>query len=479
MSRRLAAGVSLLALICLASTGCDLSDGGGDGADGNRGLRVNPENPRYVVFRGKPTALITSGEHYGAVINADFDYRAYLDELARYKFNLTRVFSGSYTQLRAPSSPGGPLSTVFGYDDTLAPRPGRFVSPWARRAGGTKFDLSNWNPAYFKRLKRFVQAAGRRGIVVELVLFSALYEFSAWRVSPFHADNNVNETRPIDAKQLYTLDNGDLLEYQDLFVRKLVTELRAFDNVYYEVINEGWAEPTPASDAWIDHIIQTIETTESDFAQKHLVALNYRHDTGRIRDPHPSVSIFNFHYQRDVSEYGNLEGVLAFDETGLQGVDDTPYRTDGWFFLLSGGGIYSNLDWSFTPDSEDGSAAPSATWQGGGGPSLRLSLGALKEFLGRFDLSQMLPSHESVRSAPPGASTRVLADPGNAYAVYVMGGQPGPLTLEIAPGNYRVEWIDTKNGRVRKRQRLDQVGFEATLVPPSYEDDIAIAIEAE
>lgn len=28
-------------------------------------------------FRGEPTVLVTSGEHYGAVIDVDFDYRAH------------------------------------------------------------------------------------------------------------------------------------------------------------------------------------------------------------------------------------------------------------------------------------------------------------------------------------------------------------------------------------------------------------------
>ena len=45
-------------------------------------LRLHPDNPHYFLFRGKPTVLITSGEHYGAVLNGRFDYRKYLDTLA-------------------------------------------------------------------------------------------------------------------------------------------------------------------------------------------------------------------------------------------------------------------------------------------------------------------------------------------------------------------------------------------------------------
>ena len=45
-------------------------------------LALHPRNPRYFVYHGRPTALVGSGEHYGAVLNPDFDYRAYLAALA-------------------------------------------------------------------------------------------------------------------------------------------------------------------------------------------------------------------------------------------------------------------------------------------------------------------------------------------------------------------------------------------------------------
>src|SRR5688500_12996568 len=62
-------------------------------------IRRYPENPHYFLFRGRPTVLITSGEHYGAVLNRDFDFARYLDVLAAHGFNLTRAFSGTYREL--------------------------------------------------------------------------------------------------------------------------------------------------------------------------------------------------------------------------------------------------------------------------------------------------------------------------------------------------------------------------------------------
>ena len=61
-------------------------------------LALHPDNPHYFLFRGKPTALITSGEHYGAVLNLDFNYVKYLEELASKKLNGTRTFSGAYVE---------------------------------------------------------------------------------------------------------------------------------------------------------------------------------------------------------------------------------------------------------------------------------------------------------------------------------------------------------------------------------------------
>src|SRR5690348_3655837 len=100
-------------------------------------LALHPANPHYFLFRGKPTVLITSGEHYGAVLNLDFDYVRYLDELQAHGLNHTRTFAGTYREI-----PGSFKIT----DNTLAPAPNRYACPWSRSTtpgyfdGGNKFD---------------------------------------------------------------------------------------------------------------------------------------------------------------------------------------------------------------------------------------------------------------------------------------------------------------------------------------------------
>src|SRR5258706_15844425 len=86
-------------------------------------ISLHPENPHYLLFRGKPTVLISSTEHYGAVLNGDFDAIPYLDELHARRLNLTRTFSGTYREV-----PGS-----FKIEkNTLAPTPDQYIGPWPR-----------------------------------------------------------------------------------------------------------------------------------------------------------------------------------------------------------------------------------------------------------------------------------------------------------------------------------------------------------
>src|SRR5213592_1683046 len=89
-------------------------------AENNKHLRLHPRNPHYFLFRGHPIVLITSGEHYGAVLNLDFNYVKYLDGLRRDGLNLTRTFTGAYVE------PPGAFNIA---SNTLAPLEGRFLSP--------------------------------------------------------------------------------------------------------------------------------------------------------------------------------------------------------------------------------------------------------------------------------------------------------------------------------------------------------------
>ncbi|MGH9195357.1 MAG: putative collagen-binding domain-containing protein [Acidimicrobiia bacterium] len=447
-----------------------------DASQRTQPLRLHPDNPHYFLFRSQPAVLITSAEHYGAVINPDFDYIAYLDKLHESGFNLTRIFTGAHVEAAD--------FTVLGHYNTLAPRPSRVLAPWARSQtpgyfyGGPKFDLTRWDPDYFSRLRDFIAEAGLRGIVVELTLFSPSYTESNWRASPFNYINNVNNAGEIPISQVHKLDNGGLLRFQDALVQKIVRETNEYDNVYYEVVNEPFWN-NEVADEWQNHIIGTIVNAEQHLRYKHLIAQNSAAHSAKIADPNPAVSIFNFHVAIPdaVTSNYNLGKAIADDETGFKGLDAAPYRIEAWDFILAGGSVFNYLDWSFAPDHERGTLVVPPNHSSGGGETLRLQIHALKEFIESFEFIRMRPDESVVLGGVPAdATVRALAERGQTYAIYLNGGQQANLELDLAPGSYRADWIKPEAGTVEKRETFTHAGGARTVSSPPYEQDIALRI---
>ena len=464
------------ALIAMAACAAACAAAASPGAGAEPGpIRLHPDNPHYLLWRGKPTVLVTSGEHYGAVLNLDFDYRPYLKELEQHGLNLTRTFSGTYREI-----PGSFKIT----GNPLGPKPHRFACPWARTKtkgyydGGGKFDLSKYDPAYFARLKDFLAEAAKRGVVVELVLFCPMYNDELWKACPMNARNNVSGVGAVGTKQPLTLDNGGLLKHQLAFVRKIVTECNAFDNLYWEICNEPYFGGV--SRAWQQRIAEEIVATEKDLPQKHLIARNIANGSKRVGDPMPQVAILNFHYcspPKAVAMNWHLGRAIGDDETGFKGSKDVPYRPDGWDFLLAGGAVYSNLDYSFRPGAEDGSAEPKAP--GGGGESLRRALGALLGFMNGLDFVRMQPSADwVVGGVPKKATVHGLAKPGRQYALFLRGAERADLVLDLPKGAYTAEWIDPRTGEVVKGERFDHAGGKRTLGSPATGGEIALRVLA-
>jgi hypothetical protein len=444
-------------------------------------LRLLPQNTHYFEFRGKPTLLVTSGEHYGAVLNLDFDYTTYLDTLARDGLNLTRTFSGTYREVPGSFKIQG---------NTLAPKPNRYIAPWAKVADATadspeRFDLDRFDPDYFARLKSFLTEAARRGIVVEYVLFCPFYEQVLWDVNPLNARNNANQIGNCDRDAVYTLGQPDVLERQLAFVRKAVSELNEFDNLYYEICNEPYARPV--AHEWQARIAEEIVATEKPLPKKHLIAQNIANEQAKVdRTVHPAVSILNYHYAAtDALRANDALGLpIVDDETGFDGTGDRTYRTEAWEFLLSGGAGVSNLDYSFTTEHEDGTAKVEEPTPGGGGPALRTQLATLKRFLEALDFPRMRRAAEgSIVFRPQGrAEARnaiALTEPGRAYAVYLRDGGPGDVELELPAGRYRYLWIDPRSGHHLGEGELVSASAPASrlrVTTPAFEEDIALRV---
>ncbi len=446
-------------------------------------LSLHPDNPHYFLFRGKPAVLVTSGEHYGAVLNLDFDFIPYLDELKARGFNLTRLFSGTYREV--------PGSFKIA-SNTLAPKPGRFCGPYARSEtpgaadGDARFDLDRWNPAYFPRLQAFCKAASDRGIVVEFVLFCPFYEDGLWAVNAWNPRNNINGSPDVPMKEVYTLKHPKVVDRQLAFVRKAVTELNRFDNVTFEICNEPYFGGVTLD--WQAKVAATIVEAESTVPNRHLIAQNIANGASKVERPDPNVSLFNFHYARPPKavelNYG-LNKAIGDDETGFQGTGNFVYRSEAWDFLLAGGSLFSHLDYSFTVDHPNGTAPVVDPTPGGGGPTFRAQLAYLKQFVEGFDILKLKPDNSViVGGVPEGSTVRVLADPGRAYAVYLKGPLPEHLSFALPGRSHRFEWHDPKAGTILRVETMTFSGGGvvgptfATIRLPVGLEDVALRIDS-
>jgi hypothetical protein len=420
-------------------------------ARADKPIALDPANPHYFLFRGKPTVLIGSTEHYGAVLNLDFDQVKYLNTLQKAGLNVTRTFSGVYIE------PNGAFNIAR---NTLAPAKGRSISPWARSQtpgyanGGDKFDLTQFDEAYFTRLKGFVDQAAQRGVVVELDLFCTMYDNSQWHLSPMYGANNVNGAGDVKNNQVYTMShNGGLLKYQEALVRKIVLELKDRDNVYYEICNEPYFGNVET--AWQDHIASIIVDSEKSFPARHLIAQNIANDHGKVNHPDPNVSIFNFHYAAPAAVIQNegLNRPIGDDETGFKGTGNAPYLDEAWKFMMSGGAEVDHLDYSFAVGLEDGSFKFPSKQPGGGGTDIRGQLATLHRFIDSFEFIKM-KRIASVKGAIG------LSEPGRQYALYRAADK---AELDVLAGDYTAQWLDVRTGQIVRSEALHHAGGDLAL----------------
>src|ERR1700690_1783770 len=463
-------------------------------------ISLHPKNPHYFLFRGKAIALIGSGEHYGAVLNLGVNYERYLATIAADGLNYTRLFGGSYVEV-----PGKSFGIVR---NDLAPEPGKFLAPWARSetpgyaGGGNKFDLSKWDAAYFARYRDFLAAAAKRGIVVAISLFSSQYGEAQWQVSPFNPANNVNGLDAIDWKEIETLENGNILAFQEAYTRKLVREAAGFDNVIFEIQNEPWSDRgslagvinpylrAPGRDmfpnsvdladkpslAWQEKVVEWIASEESSLPHRHLIAEGYANFRSSVRNVLPGVSVVNFHYAYPEAvtwNYG-LGKAISYDETGFLGRDDDAYRREAWNFMMVGGSVFDQLDYSFSPGNEDGmDAEPNGP--GGGSAALRRQLRVLSEFLRGFSLADLRPDARVVKHAS-GVVAHALSNPGREYGIYLDGSGSSEVFLELPTGEYSCEGVNGETGAITGREKFLHKGGEKRLAPPEFRNGIALRL---
>ena len=389
-------------------------------------LVPHPKNPRYFTD-GTGRAIVLSGAHtWPNIVDmgpADppprFNYTAHLDYLEKYGHNFTRLWTWESTTWNARPNRREATHTVF-------PLPFARTGPGAAKDGKLKFDLTQYNPQYFDRLRSRVEAAGKRGIYVSVMLFEGWamqHAPGAWETHPFHPDNNVNGING-QALKVHELADPKVTVIQEAYVRKVIETVNGFDHVLYEISNENH----PPSTEWQYHMIRFIKEVEKSLPKRHPVGMTFQYKGGSNKalfdGPADWVSPNPDGGWRDDPPVTDGAKVVLNDTDHLWGIGGTPAWA--WKSFLRGHHV-------LFMDPYDGAVLETRfdpKWE----PLLK-ALGEIRRVAERVDLASMTPRPDLA------SSKYCLANPGKEYLVLATGGNEVTLDLSGSTGDFVVEWI--------------------------------------
>jgi hypothetical protein len=469
-------------------------------------ISVHPDNPHYFFFQGKPLVLLTSDQHYGAVVNVEFDYTSFLDKLKSKDLNFTRIYPGAYIEKEDEYTPGNPLGACSG----------QFILPWATTSetgvhpilGSRKFDLDQWDQAYFNRLGDFCAKALDRGIIIEICFFNGMYAHR-WEFQAMYYQNNIQcvGTCTWDMVQSLTGD-PNVVSYQEKYIAEITRRLNDFDNIIYHICDEPWqCEKSPdIMGAWMDRMIEAFRKGEDPLPKKHLlgqtVDWTMRNNSADF-SADSRIQYIDIEYSRGADDLKNeyvhkkpvvyIETVFYPDEYGGDKIGAT--RVEAWEFMLGGCAGFMQLNALYK--------TANAAAQGTGIDEVLDVFVTLKTFLAGFDLFAMNRDNAFIVSGVPSdAFASAISEPGRQYGFYIHHSvykdpppKPGDIgsfrhsyvvtqglyhetfTFNFPAGRYAAEWIDPATGAVKQKDSIVHEGGDCKLTAPDYSIDIALRMK--
>jgi len=458
----------------------------------DRPVAKHPDNPHYFIYREKPVILLTSDQHYGAVINLDFDYILFLDRLQEFGMNLTRIYPGAYVEMKDQYTKGNPLG----------PAPGRYILPWKKsneeganpNLGKYKYDLDSWDPEYFRRLKEYVRQAAVRNIIVEIAFFNGMYE-DRWMAQPLYHTNNLQGVGKGAYMNYTTLADSELTDYQVRYVKKIASELYSFGNIIYDISDEPEMQHRE-SRGWNSKMLDALISVDNN---RHLcgetansASPDFTGDERTSWIPTEYISPMETTLDNDYTDNKPIVDVETAYYSywyGSHPVDES--RVESWYGIVGGlaGFIQLNSDFStFNPSAKGTSTLDTIL------PQKRV----LMDFMKSLDFIRM-EKFTRFRVSDSLVLARGIAEPGKQYALYLFHGTrrwedwpqgatasrfntdrnwfSDTISVTVTPGKYRSEWIDPPSGTVMESSDLECVDGTLILNTPLYLTDIALRIK--
>ena len=388
-----------------------------------------------------------------------------------------------------------------------------------------KYDLTQWNDIYWKKLRTFLAETNRRGIIVQLEFWDRWNECGdsrkaglGWYDSPWNPNNNSTydwadspllkpgRTDFYNAFHYAAVKKDPvLLPLQQRFVAKVIDEVidNGNNHVLFQVDNEsGIGDDTLEPDPYWARFARQYAKSKS--VDDIFVCSSRRFHwptpckTTTFQDwdnPEVRVSLVNpaFNFS-DISQNNGTSGQAQYDnllwyrfrvlEHGVRPINHVKCYHFNWPI----GGNFSK-DRTSPADTEAGAkfwrvvfagaasirfhrhtpTRPGGFQEGFGlGPEAQTHLSSMREFVESLSLFTMHPRNDLLSERTENEAY-CLADPGRQYAVFFTGDGDGSLRVRLAAseGPLQLRWLDIATSRWEQKTTISRRGDHLLKAPGS------------
>jgi len=434
-------------------------------------LRVHPSNPRYFTDDSGRAILLTGSHTWNNLVDMGptdpperFDYETHLKWLAAYPHNFFRLWT--WELVRWDTGANGESGARM---HSVTPHPWPRTGPGLALDGKPKFDLEQFDPDYFQRLRQRVKLAQEQGIYVAVMLFEGWglqFVKQGWNSHPFHRQNNsngINGDQNGDGLgvEIHELLDPQITSLQEAYVRQVIDTVNEFDNVLYEISNENH----PASTPWQYHLIRFVKDYEKTKPKQHPVGMTFQYKGGNNQtlfdSPADWVSPNPEGGYRDNPPAADGRMVVITDTDHLWGIGGNA----GWMWKS----FFRGLNPIFM-DCYDGKVLVKnfdLEWA----EPMRRSMGHALNLSQRVDLASMRPRPDLA------SSKYCLADAGREYLVYIPEAKEVTLDLSGPAASYEVEWFNPVTGKMQTKEPVRGGGGKVRFVSPLTSKDAVLYLK--
>ena len=436
---------------------------------GDNRIQPWPENPWFWQYKGKPLMLL------GA--SSDDNPFQWPEEMLIPHLDSMHAIGANYVR------------------NTMSDRKDRGFELYPfRRLENGKYDLNQWDDAYWQRFDFFLRETAKRDIIVQIEVWDRFdYARTNWPPHPYNPMNNVNYTeeestldtdypdhpgrnlQPFFFTTPLQRNNEVLLKYQRRFVEKMLTYSLNYDHVLYCMDNE-----TSAEEAWAVYWAELILEKAAAAGKKVLVtemwdSWDLKSEHHKRTFDHPGrygfCDISQNNQQKGQVHWDNFQWVRNYISTQPRplntvktyGSDTGPHGNtkdgiDRWWRHVIGGVASARFH---RPPSGLGLSELSIA-----------SVKVAREIEKKVKFWDLIPGNELLSDREENEAF-LTSQEGKAYVVYFTNGGSVGLDLTSYNKEFNLQWYHVRNGKAEKADKI-KGGQIASLTAPGEMEWVAL-----